>query len=606
MNISKQQLLCGIGLLLFGLLLGWLLFSGSENSHNGTQALNEVEFEQHVEDAHTDEDGRIIYTCSMHPSVRQGEQGNCPICGMELILARSQNTEALESETSMVLTASTVRLANIQTVPVQRRVPEKILDLSGRVQIDERKLTSVTTHFSGRIRDLKIDFTGAPIRKGEVMASIYSPELIVAQRELLEATQKKERNPRLYESVRQKFRLWGFSDEQINEIEDRGYVQDELDILSPVNGFVMSRNVVEEQHVLEGTVIFEVANLDRVWIVLEAYEEDLTWISEGDTFDFQTRANHGETFEAIVSFIDPVVDVRSRTVRVRADLNNNNGLLKPNMLVRARLNSQLQDKKLLVPSSSVLWTGKRSLVYVKDSSGKVPKFEAKLVELGPRTGDFYVIEDGLKEGQEVVFHGVFRLDSEMQLADKFSMMNREAGSGGMPGHDHGGMDMNDQDLSSIGINEDKQSDFFDDSKKFRAKFTEIIEVYIRGKNAFFDSDFGAVKSEYQTFINELEKIGPHAVAGEGNVAWMKSYGVFTESALRIVAANDLMNARSAFKKLSDELIMTVEMFELDRVVYKQYCPMEDKSWLSDEKQIKNPYTPDTMPGCGEVTEMIGL
>ncbi|MEX0890358.1 MAG: efflux RND transporter periplasmic adaptor subunit, partial [Balneolaceae bacterium] len=281
---------------------------------------------------------------------------------------------------------------------------------------------------------MKVDFTGASIREGEPMATIYSPELIAAQRELLEAARQKERNPRLYESTRQKFRLWEFTDEQIQAIEERGTVQNELEILSPADGYVLSHNVAEEQHVTEGTVIYEVANLDRVWVVLEAYEGDLNWIQTGHKITFRTRNNLGQQFEATVNWIAPVVDPRERTVSIRADLANPGNQLKPDMLVRGSLHAEMDSDELMVPATSVLWTGPRSLVYVKDTSVDVPRFEAREVELGVRAGDYYVIEEGVEEGEEVVFNGNFRIDSEMQLADRFCMMNRDPGKGAIRLH----------------------------------------------------------------------------------------------------------------------------------------------------------------------------
>jgi membrane fusion protein, copper/silver efflux system len=428
MTNTKQQLIYGSGLLLAGLVLGWLIFGGSDN-HDTHDQLSPEEMEQHVQDAHTDEDGETIWTCSMHPQIRESEPGNCPICGMELIPARSQDAEAREDDYSMVMTDTAMKLAQVQTFPVERRIPHKELHLPGRISVDERRISNVTTHFEGRVRDLKIDFTGAPIRRGEVMATVYSPELITAQRELIEAAKNRDRNPRLYESARRKFQLWEFTDEQIRAIEERGEVQDEMEILSPVDGYVVSRNVLDEQHVMEGTVIYEVINLNDIWVVLEAYEEDISWISLGDPMRFHTRGNPGNSWEAEVSFMDPVVDPQKRTIRVRGNIHNSSHELKPDMLVRGILHAGMDTEKLMVPASSVLWTGPRSLVYVRDTSSDVPRFEVREVELGPKAGDYYVIEEGVEEGEEVVFHGAFRIDSEMQLADRFSMMNR--------GHDHG-------------------------------------------------------------------------------------------------------------------------------------------------------------------------
>lgn len=557
----------------------------------------------------TIEDGEEVWTCSMHPSVREDGPGSCPICGMDLIPASSEEME--EDDYSMVMTQASMNLADIQTTPVVREIPSKEIHLPGRVAVDERRISYVTAHFEGRVQNVNIDYNGAPISEGEVMATIYSPELVSAQRELLEAVKVRDRNPGLYESAVRKFKLWEFTDEQIQAIIDRGEVMRNMEILSPVNGFVRERNVVDEQHVMEGTVLYEVANLDHLWVTMEAYEGDLNWLSEGSSVEFKTRSNPERTYLASVDYIDPTFDQESRTIRVRANVENADHSLRPDMLVNGRLLADMDQEKLMVPASAVLWTGPRSLVYVKDQSAETPRFEVKEVDLGIRAGDYYVIEEGLEEGQEVVFNGAFRVDSEFQLADRFSMMNRQPGSGAVPVHDHGDMEMNDdeqpevdhQNHSSEDINEHDYSEF-NVPENFRSQFTEAIEAYIRGKDALFESDLDAATSEYQTFIEELEEIGPHGVSGDGHEEWMESYQSITDSASEIVAAEDIDNARSAFKSLSDELVMAVEMFGIDGVVYHQYCPMEEANWISDEEQVQNPYTPETMPTCGEVIERI--
>lgn len=612
MEISKKQLLYSAGLLLAGLLIGWLLFSGSPGNdrHTDHDTLTEAEMDQHVDEQHTDEEGNIVWTCSMHPQVREEEPGNCPICGMELIPASSQGGEAEEGDYSMVMTASAARLADIQTTPVVREVPQKTMTLPGRVQVDERRITRVTTHFPGRIRDLKIDFTGARIQKNEPMATIYSPELIAAQRELLEAARQKERNPRLYEATRQKFRLWEFSEQQIDAIEERGTVQNELEILSPANGYVIRRNIAEEQHVTEGTVIYEVANLEQVWVVLEAYEEDIQWIRQGDPITFRTRGNPSEEHKATVNWIDPVMNPQKRTVGVRADVANPGGNLKPDMLVSGMLQGSVQGEKLLVPASSVLWTGPRSLVYIQDISADVPRFEVREVELGPKTGDHYIIEDGVEEGEEVVFYGAFRVDSEMQLADRFSMMNREPGSGAVPrGHDHGSEEMDMEEGDHNEHTDAVSSQQFDDvPDDFRQTFSEAIEHYVSGKDALFNSDLNTVQNAYTDFNSKLEEIGIHGLSGSGHTAWMDSFEALTGYTSDIVSADNIEQARASFRNLSDELIDAVQTFGIEGVVYHQYCPMafdnEGANWLSTDEQIQNPYLPDTMPGCGEVIERI--
>ncbi len=610
MKINKQQLIIGTGLLLAGLLLGWLLFSGpsGDEEHQDHDQLTAEEMEQHILESHTDEEGETIWTCSMHPSVREDGPGQCPICGMDLIPVRD---EAREDDYSMVMTEASMRLADVQTSTVIRGLPEKTIDLPGRVRIDERRITNITAHFPGRIIDAKIDFTGAPIQQGEVMATVYSPELVSAQRELLEAARQKERNPRLYESARQKFRFWEFTDEQIDEIEQRGDVQRELEILSPVNGFVTARNIADEQHISEGSVLYEVANLENLWVVLEAYEEDIDWISVGDTMRFRTRTHPGENYEAAVSFIDPVVSPGKRTVGVRADIENPGFRLKPDMLVRGQIDAVMEEEKQMVPVSSVLWSGPRSLVYVKDLSADMPRFEVREVELGPRAGDYYVIEEGVEEGEEVVFHGAFRIDSEMQLADRFSMMNREPGRGAVPAHDHGSAEMNtdDHDATETAGDPDlhEHADVVDGaSDEFRQDFLALLKVYISGKEALFSSDFDAAKEAFQQAEEELESIGMHRMDGDAHMKWMQQYEAIEGHLEHILAADDLEGQREGFAALTHILIEAVKNYEIPGVVYHQYCPMEDAHWLSTEEVIENPYAPETMPSCGEVIERIEM
>ena len=598
MNITKTQLLTSAGLLITGLLLGWLIFGGSHEQDPHAGHDHEL----------TTENGEEVWTCSMHPSVREDGPGSCPICGMDLIPASS---EEREDDYSMVMTDASMQLANIQTTPVVRERPKRELHLPGRVEIDERRISYVTAHFEGRIQDVEINYTGAPIREGEVMATIYSPELVSAQRELLQAVQVRDRNPGLYESAVRKFRLWEFTDEQIQNIVDRGEVIRNMEILSPVNGFVMKRNVVDEQHVMEGSVIYEVANLDHLWVTLDAYEEDLPWISEGDEVTFQTRSNPGNTYQASIDFIDPTFNPQKRTIRLRANVENGDHSLRPDMLVRGTLQAEMSDAKNLVPASAVLWTGPRSLVYVKDPTAETPRFEVHEVELGARTGDYYIIEEGLEEGQEVVFNGNFRIDSEFQLADRFSMMNREPGTGAVPaGHDHGQMEA-DMDRGEPEEHDHSEADHdtFDDvPEDFRAQLTEAIEIYIRGKDAFIESDLANTQSAYESFISKLEEIGIHGLSGDGHMAWMDSYEELTTHASGIVSAGDIDSGRESFRNLSDELIRAVQMFGIDGAVYHQYCPMafddEGAYWLSNDEQIQNPYLPDTMLGCGEVIERL--
>uniref|UniRef100_UPI003F8810C4 efflux RND transporter periplasmic adaptor subunit n=1 Tax=Fodinibius sp. SL11 TaxID=3425690 RepID=UPI003F8810C4 len=364
MKTSKKlkQIARIIGLLLTGLLLGWLIFGGS--SANQSQGMDE-----HIEESHTNEQGEVVYTCSMHPSVRQSEPGNCPICGMELIPADRSDTESSsgESDYELKMTKAAARLADIQTTEVVKGTAVKKVRMPGKIAVDERRVSNVTAHFPGRITQLYVDYTGARIQQGERLASIYSPQLLSAQRELLETQKHKASNPALYQSTRRKLELWELPEEEIQKIENSGEVINELDIVSPAEGYVLKRNISEQDHVMEGTVMYEIANLSKVWVTFEVYERDLAGLSEGNEVSFTVEAYPGETFEGEVTYIDPTLDPQSRTATVRAEVPNPDRHLKPQMLAEGIISSEIADGKeqTLIPKSAVLWTGERSVVYVQ-------------------------------------------------------------------------------------------------------------------------------------------------------------------------------------------------------------------------------------------------
>jgi len=446
-SIDYKQIAKTGGLVLAGLILGWLLFGGSS-----TGGKAEADIDQHVEEVHTDEQGNIVYTCSMHPNIRQNEPGNCPICGMELIPASDSGESAAagtgasgDDPYTLTMTHAAMKLAEVQTSTVTMGPAVTQARMPGKVVADERRISSVTAHFPGRIKQLYVDFTGERVSRGQRLASIYSPELLTAQRELLEAQKFKTQNPALYQAARRKLMLWELPDEEINRIESSGEVLTEIDIVSPVDGYVLKRNVSTQDHVMEGSIMYRIANLERVWIVFNAYESDLMGLEVGNNVEFRVDAYPGENFHAEISYIDPVLDPETRTVSVRAETFNRDNMLKPQMLVEGIVSSTLYDgeHQVLVPKSSVLWTGERSVVYVMKPNTAQPAFEFREVVLGPRVGDRYVVKSGVEAGEEVVTNGNFKIDSAAQLAGKTSMMNRNADAGrSMPaGHDHGSMEM---------------------------------------------------------------------------------------------------------------------------------------------------------------------
>lgn len=430
-NILKNKWVVLILVLIIGIVIGKFIGGG------GTSSNEENETHQHDETAEAQ-----TWTCSMHPQIRQDGPGSCPLCGMDLIpLDNSmQSEESLPDEVPM--SASAMKLAEIQTYVVKKGKPQKEIRLLGKVKADERLMFSQTVHFSGRIEKLFINFTGEKVRKGQKLATVYSTELITAQKELFEVLKDKATSPALVEAARTKIKQWKFTDEQIASIEKSGEVQTEIDILSDYNGYVMMRMVTDGDHVKEGQVLFEITDLSKVWVLFEAYENDLPWIKLGDDLEIELKSIPGKTYNGKVTFIDPFINPKTRVAYVRVELPNANGKLKPDMFANGIINSKLpiKDDVVLVPKSAVLWTGKRAIVYVKLPNREHNSFIYREIILGEDAGDFYIVKKGLEEGERIASNGVFKIDAAAQLAGKKSMMNPE-GSVVSTGHDHGGMDM---------------------------------------------------------------------------------------------------------------------------------------------------------------------
>src|SRR5690554_5712995 len=429
-----------IGLvLLSGIFLGWLLFSG------GSSSSSDITAEHHDHD-HGDEE--TVWTCSMHPQIRMDEPGLCPLCAMDLIPLQSSGLDDASIDPDAIqMSNEAIALANIQTTRVNRQNPVKDVRLYGTIQVDERLSQSQTSHVSGRIEKLLVNFTGESVKEGQVIATIYSPEVLTAQQELIEASKVKDIEPSLSQAVRQKLRLWKLSDEQIAKIEQSGEISPYIDITANTSGIVVSKNINQGDYISPGTVLFDIANLSKVWAVFDAYESDLPFLKKGDNLEYTLQSQPGKTITGTISFINPILDPVTRTAKIRVETSNPRGELMPEMYASAIVNAQLNEynNELVIPKSAILWTGKRSIVYVKQQHTETPAFMLRKVELGPSLGDSYVILSGINDGDEIVTNGAYVIDASAQLSGKQSMMN-ETPDRAVTGHE--GHTMNGSDTSS--------------------------------------------------------------------------------------------------------------------------------------------------------------
>lgn len=379
-----------------------------------------------------------FWTCSMHPQIRQPEPGQCPICGMDLIPVYAGTGGEEAGPRTLTLSERARKLAEIQVARVERRDLSFEIRMVGKVDYDETRVGYITAWVPGRIDRLWVNYTGVQVARGDPLADLYSPELLSAQEELLQAVRAVDRgrnrvaegSTRTVDLVRSKLRLWGLTEDQIDGIVARGEPAQHVTLHAPMSGVVVHKHAAEGVYVKTGTQIYTIADLSHVWVNLDAYESDLAWIREGQDVEFEAEAFPGETFEGTVAFIDPVVDAGTRTIRVRVDVPNPRGRLKPEMFVRAVVRAGMRgdegELSLAVPASAALVTGERAVVYVA-VPGREGTYEGREIVLGARAGDYYVVREGLAEGERVVVNGSFKIDSAIQILAKPSMMSPEGG-----------------------------------------------------------------------------------------------------------------------------------------------------------------------------------
>ncbi len=430
MNTKNIAIIAGT--LLAGILLGWLIFSGSpDTAHDG---------HGHTLETAADE---TIWTCSMHPQIRREEPGDCPICNMELIPLEEEGGDAEAVQISMSPTA--MQLANIHTQVVGTGRPEKKVRLNGKVQEDERLLFSQSSHIPGRIESLAVNFTGQYVSAGTTLAQIYSPDLVTTQNELLQAYQFRESRPQLYLAARQKLQNWKLTEAQIDAIIEAGEPRESFPVQAGTSGYVTEKMVNIGDYVNRGQTIYQIANLNRVWVLFDVYESDLAWVEKGDEVSFSVASMPGKTFEGTISYIDPVINSQTRVAKARVVVNNSEKGLKPEMFVSGVVEASLPaaSDALIVPKSAIMWTGTRSIAYVKKETDAGVAFEMREVVLGPALGDGYVVESGLNPGDEIAVNGTFSIDAAAQLAGKPSMMNMVEGTTGNA-HEHGLMQSPDE------------------------------------------------------------------------------------------------------------------------------------------------------------------
>ena len=581
-----------IGILTIGLLLGWVIFGNSTNKeaeHN------------HNETVKSDQK----WTCSMHPQIMKSEPGDCPICGMDLIPAETSADGLLADQ--FKLSENAIALANIQTSIVgNSNQKDNFIKLSGKIAENEKSNAVQVSYFSGRIEKLNVSFTGEKINKGQLLATIYSPELYAAQQELITAANLKETQPKLYDAVKNKLKIWKLNEKQISQIETSGKVIENFPVYATVSGTVSEKLVEQGDYIKQGQPLLKIAKLNTVWGNFDVYENQLKNFKKGQQVLVSTNAYANEQFKAKVDFIDPVLNTKTRTVVLRVVLNNKNNKFKPGMFVEAKIknNTANNNNAISIPASAVLWTGKRSVVYIKPDTSK-PVFEMKEIVLGKKSGDNYEVLEGLQNGDEIVSNGVFTIDAAAQLQGKKSMMNKIGGKV-MTGHEgHLGMETtktNKKDHS-------KMNERIQVSTIFQNQLEEVYDTYIKLKDELVKDNANNAIIASKEILENLSKVDMKQLTDKtAHNHWMSIEKEIKSSANSISNSSDITVQRNHFKHLSSHLIKSLKLFGINKKVFVEFCPMANNNkgafWLSTKEKISNPYYGQKMLTCGEIKQVI--
>ena len=582
-----------------------------------------------------------LWTCPMHPQIKLPDPGDCPICGMDLVpMAQGGDDNPMQ----LVMSPSAKELAQVEVQVVRRKNVTRPVRMVGKVDYDETAVRTISAWVPGRLDRLYVDYTGVQVNEGDHLVWLYSPDLLTAQEELLSARNRltatqdeasaflAESNQRAYETARDKLLLWGLTDQQVTEIEERGTAEDHVMLTSPTSGVVIDKLVNEGAYVDTGTRIYRIADLGQLWVRLDAYEQDLSWLRYGQEVAFEVEALPGEAFSGRVSYIDPLVHEHTRTAKVRVNVDNEDGRLKPGMFVRAYAQSRLgaggavldralankwvspmhpevvkdgpgqcdvcgmdlvpaetlglvsseaptTERPIVVPQSAVLVTGKRAVVYIEVPGTERPTYEGREVTLGPRAGDEYLVVAGLAEGERVVINGAFRIDSAMQIMAKRSMMSvhgEQATLGGPA------------------------------ASMFKESLTPLYDSYFAVAEALAADDADSAR----VALGALEVVlkGPSAAGLPAHFRslWREESVALADALGQVGEGDDIALLRKAFDSVSKSMVTIALEFGHggSEPIREAFCPMAfddtGAAWLQRSEEVANPYFGASMLRCGEI------
>ncbi len=423
MNVVRWVLFGGLTLLALISIASWVTWRTDEERSHATPAGSKARA------------GAVLYRCPMHPNYTSDKPGECPICGMTL--ERVDGLETHDAHAGDVPGLATVQIPaertqriGVRLARVERGTLGEGSPLVGFVAPDETRLRRVQLRVAGWVQDVAMNRTGETVRAGQPMLSLYSPELVQSEREYLIALGEGQgmagHDAGARDAARERLRQMGIPDDEVARLEREHTASSKLALRSPVTGTVLERDVVEGQYVDAGTPLFTVADLSRVWVLVDLYEIDMGRVRVGDRARFVADGLPGRTFEGAIDFIYPTVSNETRTLKARLSLENGERLLRPGMYGQVDVASRRDATPLVVPAESVVNTGEVTYVFLARGGGR---FEPRRVWTGSGDGDRITVLRGLDEGDTVVASASFLIDSESRMRAAIAGLNGGADSG---------------------------------------------------------------------------------------------------------------------------------------------------------------------------------
>jgi membrane fusion protein, copper/silver efflux system len=659
-KLPKKKILLPV-LIIAAFVFGYCLPKGSDTRVATVEQKTEQQKASATSDSHDhsaekpSSEARQVtwWTCSMHPQIKLPNPGKCPICFMDLVpMASDQDADTRVSTVQYSMSEAAKKLAEVETVEVKRDHAKVLVRMVGLVYEDETRIASLTSRVDGRLDEIFVNFTGSLVNKGDPMVTIWSPTLIKSQVELFESMKSKDTEG-IIRGAEEKLLQLGMTKEQIEDIKKQQKANLYVTLRAPINGVVTKKMAILGQFVKEGSEMYTINDLSHVWIKLDAYETDLPWIRYGEDVSFTTPAVPGRRFKGKVLFLDPVLDMRTRTVKIRVEAENPDYTLRPGMFVTAELEAEIDSKgkvikpewagkyicpihpteqgslepgfcpeskmalrpasaygygddpnpefPLVIPAAAPLITGKRTIVYVEVPKQDRPTYELREVVLGPRAGEEYVVYQGLKEGERVVTKGNFKIDSAMQIVAKASMMNPI------------------EPKPAKGTREKAEDEVvkkLQAPEEFVSALTPIVQEYLNLKESLVGekSEEAAVSAEKLDGL--LKGVNSSGLDDKALETWKKLSDSMETNLKEIADTREIGVMRKAFDPLSEAFAKVMMGFRhaMKDPLFLYHCPMASNEqgayWIESSQDVKNPYFGETpykgqqMLKCAELVEKI--